>query len=218
MILLDNLSVRAGEFRLDGVNLEIATGQCAVLQGKSGSGKSTVMEAICGLGEVSFGRIEIEGRDVTYASPADRNIGLVPQDNVLFRTMTVREHLAYGPILRRWGKEDILGRVQELASLLKIEHLLDRKPRGLSGGEAKRVAIGRAMASRPDLLCLDESFTGLDDETRKEVMKVVKSAIQQDGVTTLLITHQGEEAEFMGDISYLIKDECLGLRKFPEGS
>lgn len=206
MILLDNLSVGAGNFRLDKVNLNIPKGKCAVLQGKSGSGKTTVMEAICGLREVISGTIEIEGNNVTHACPAARNIGLVPQDNVLFQTMTVKDHLAYGPTLRKWAKEDIIQRVDELASSLKIDHLLDRKPRGLSGGEAKRVAIGRAMASRPDLLCLDESFTGLDDETREEVMQVVKEAIQKEGVTTLLITHQREEAEFMGDVDYVIRD------------
>jgi len=211
MILLDNLSVSAGGFKLHGLHLEIPKGKCAVLQGKSGSGKTTVMEAICGLREVTSGLIEIEGNDVTHASPAMRNIGLVPQDNVLFQTMTVREHLAYGPTLREWAKEDILARVEELANSLKIDHLLDRKPRGLSGGEAKRVAIGRAMASRPDLLCLDESFTGLDDETREEVMQVVKVAIQKEGVTTLLITHQREEAEFMGDVRYLIKDGSVSV-------
>ena len=96
-----------------------------------------------------------------------------------------------------------------LARSLGIEHLLDRKPQGLSGGEAKRVAIGRAMASKPDLLCLDESFTGLDDETREEVMQVVKVAIQKEGMTTLLITHQRQEADFMADIKYVIEDELI---------
>ena len=199
MVLLSDLKVRAGAFDIAGVNIEIPKGKCAVLKGKSGSGKTTIMEAICGLRDVISGSIEIDGRDVTYATPADRNVGLVPQDNVLFRTMTVREHLAYGLKLRKWEKANILERVENLAGSLQIEHLLERKPRGLSGGEAKRVAIGRAMASRPDLLCLDESFTGLDDETREDVMTVVKTAIQDEGLTTLMITHQKEEAAFMGD-------------------
>lgn len=206
MVLLDNLAVNAGEFSISGVCIEIPKGKCAVLQGKSGSGKTTIMEAICGLREVVSGVIEIQSRDVTHEVPAARNVGLVPQDNVLFQTMTVREQMSYSLVLRKWNKAAMLERVNQLAKSLNIEHLLERKPTGLSGGEAKRVAIGRAMAASPDLLCLDESFTGLDDETREEVMQVVKAAIQKEGVTTLLITHQRQEAEFMGDVSYVIKD------------
>lgn len=209
MIRIDKLCIRAGGFSLTDLEMEIPRGQCVALLGKSGSGKTTIMEALCGLREVTSGVIEIEGDDHTYTSPADRNIGLVPQDNVLFLTMTVRDHLAYGPMLRKWSKEDIELRVNEVASALKIDHLLDRKPQGLSGGESKRVAIGRAMAAKPNLLCLDESFTGLDDETRLDVMSVVKAAIQKEGMTTLLITHQKDEVEYMADVRYQIADGIL---------
>jgi molybdate/tungstate transport system ATP-binding protein len=128
----------------------------------------------------------------------------VPQDNVLFPTMTVCEHLAYGPRLRKWKKPEINSRIEEVAAELGITSLLNRLPRGLSGGEAKRVAIGRAIAAKPSLLCLDESFTGLDDETLTEVMEVVKSTIQREKISTLLITHQMKEAQILGDIIYRI--------------
>ncbi len=211
MIRLDQLKVQAGGFSIDQVDMEIADGKCTALLGKSGSGKTTIMEAICGLRIVVSGSVFIVDRDVTDETPHLRNVGLVPQDNVLFPTMTVREQLGYGPTIKKWDKQAIHERVEEIARALKIDHLLDRKPLGLSGGEAKRVAIGRAMAARPDLLCLDESFTGLDDETRLEVMQVVKAAIQKEGATTLMITHQMSEVELMADVRYQIVDGQVGL-------
>lgn len=202
MICIDNISVRSGEFQLNEISFEIQPGDCLALMGKSGSGKTTIMEAICGLRELVSGRISIAGNDVSDAAPQDRMVGLVPQENVLFRNMTVREHLAYGPRLRKWKKADIDVRVVEVAAELKISHLLDRLPRGLSGGEAKRVAIGRAISSKPQLLCLDESFTGLDGETLNEVMAVVQETIRNEGISTLLITHQAHEAKVLGDALY----------------
>ena len=199
MICIDSISVRADDFVISGVSFEIQEGECLALMGRSGSGKTTVMEAICGLREVVSGKILMGGKDVTCAAPGERMVGLVPQDNVLFPTMTVREHLAYGPVLRKWKKAEIDARVEEVAGELGISNLLDRLPRGLSGGEAKRVAIGRAISVRPSLLCLDESFTGMDDETMQEVIGVVKATIKREGISTLLITHQRREAELLGD-------------------
>ena len=206
MTYIDNISVRAGEFILADVSFEIQRGKCIALMGKSGSGKTTLMEAICGLREVMSGSIKIGDVDCTHAAPKDRMVGLVPQDNVLFSTMSVREHLAYGPLLRKWKRADIDARVEEVADELGIKDLLDRQPRGLSGGEAKRVAIGRAIAAKPALLCLDESFTGLDEETLQEVMTVVKATIQREEISTLLITHQISEAKLLGDVIYQIKE------------
>ncbi|MFT5906626.1 MAG: molybdate/tungstate transport system ATP-binding protein [Cryomorphaceae bacterium] len=207
MICIDNISVRSESFTLSSISFEIEKGECLALMGKSGSGKSTIMEAICGLREVIRGSINIDGEELTYAAPRDRMVGLVPQDNVLFPTMTVREHLAYGPRLRKWKKPEINSRIEEVAAELGITSLLDRLPRGLSGGEAKRVAIGRAIAAKPSLLCLDESFTGLDDETLTEVMAVVKSTIQRENISTLLITHQMKEAQILGDDIYRIQED-----------
>ena len=213
MIRLDDVFVRAGLFRIAGVSFEIGKGECVALMGKSGSGKTTIMEAVCGLREVVHGRILIGDEDRTFSQPSERNVGLVPQDNVLFMTMTVREHLAYGPLLKKWDKPAIEKRVQEVAKELRIEHLLDRKPRWLSGGEAKRVAIGRAIAAKPDLLCLDESFTGLDDETLTEVMNVVKETIKHEQISTLLITHHESEANYLADTQFHIQDDGSLLKR-----
>jgi len=204
MIDVKQLHVVAGEFSITQVNFSIEKGCCGVLMGKSGCGKTTIMEAICGLREVRGGDIFIESRNVTHLQPRDRMVGLVPQDNVLFSTMTVREHIQFALKLRKWTGID--ARVNEVADELGIAHLLDRLPKGLSGGEAKRVAIARAIAPKPDLLCLDESFTGLDDDTRHDVMQVVKNVISHEGVTTLLITHSQGEANFLGDVQYRVED------------
>ena len=202
MIYIDNISVRSGKFMISGVSFGILTGECLALMGKSGSGKTTIMEVICGLRDLDSGKITIDGKDVSNSAPQDRMVGLVPQDKVLFKNMTVRQHIAYGPELRKWSKEDISARVAEVAEELKITNLLDRLPRGLSGGEAKRVAIGRAISAKPLLLCLDESFTGLDGETLDEVITVVRDTIRREGISTLLITHQVHEAEKLSDVIY----------------
>ena len=206
MIKLKNVSVKSGSFSLDKVHLELKQGECGALMGVSGSGKTSLIEAICGIRSVESGEIWVVGKNVTLSSPADRNIGLVPQDNVLFPTMTVREQIGYGPKLKKWLEGEIEERVISLAEGLCLTPLLDRSVRNLSGGEAKRVAIARAMAHRPDLLCLDESFTGLDDVTHAEVMSMVKQMIHSERMTTLLVTHHQREAHFLAD-------HCFSLEK-----
>jgi molybdate/tungstate transport system ATP-binding protein len=125
--------------------------------------------------------------------------------------MTVREHLEFGPRLKKWKTENIMERVESLASSLAIEDILERRPQGLSGGEAKRVSIGRAIAGRPQLLCLDEALTGLDRETHQGIMELLKKVIREEGLTTLHITHREEEAEFLGDLNYVLNDGQITL-------
>ncbi|MCP5535973.1 MAG: ABC transporter ATP-binding protein [Akkermansiaceae bacterium] len=210
-LAITQLSVRAGEFRLSDVSLAITTGHCGVLMGRSGSGKTTLMEALCGLRKVETGGITLDDQRIDHLRPGERQIGLVPQDTVLFPHMTVREHLEFGPRLQKWQKEEINKRVESLAASLSIIELLDRRPRGLSGGEAKRVAIGRAIAGRPKLLCLDEALTGLDREAHEGMMVLLKDVIQRESLTTLHITHRQEEAEFLGDLNYELNDGQISL-------
>jgi ABC-type sugar transport system ATPase subunit len=206
MIRLERVSVRAGSFRLADVALEIPTGHYGVLMGRTGSGKTTLLEAICGLRPVTGGVVRLGGRDVTSLPPAGRGIGYVPQDRALFQTMTVREHLAFGPTVRRWPAADIAARTRELAELLGLERLLDRKPHGLSGGEAQRVALGRALAARPAILCLDEPLSALDDETRAEIYALLEKIQAHEGVTTLHVTHHLGEAERLADRILVLRD------------
>ncbi len=199
MIRLSNLSVQSGAFRLTGVDIAIPTGQYGVLMGRTGSGKTTILEAVCGLRKVTGGRIELLGRNVTSLTPAERGIGYVPQDRALFRTMTVHQHLAFALKIRGWKPAAIEERVIELAELLSVQRLLHRRPIGLSGGESQRVALGRALAFRPGILCLDEPLSALDDDTRLEMYELLEKVREHTGVTVLHVTHHWGEAERLGD-------------------
>jgi len=199
VIALENLFVRNGSFLLDGINLTIPTGRYGVLMGKTGCGKTTVLEVICGLKPAFSGVVRLMGRDVTGLKAAERGIGYVPQDATLFTTMTVRKHLGFALFLRRWPRKEIEGRVSELAELLGLGRLLDRRPLGLSGGETQRVALGRALAFSPNILCLDEPLSSLDYETRKEMCALLKTVQKRTGVTTIHVTHDLNEARELSD-------------------
>lgn len=169
MIAVEHLTIRIGTFALADIAFAVPTGQYAVLMGRTGTGKTTLLEAICGLKPVVAGAIRLNERNVTRLKPAERGIGYVPQDAALFSTMTVREHLAFPLMIRKWNREKIEGRVVELAEMLGLTPLLDRKPLGLSGGEAQRVALGRALAFRQNILCLDEPLSALDEATKDDM-------------------------------------------------
>lgn len=212
MIRVEQLTVRAGAFLISNLNFEVPGSQYAVLMGRTGSGKTTILEALCGLKPVAAGTITLMDRDVTRLKPAERGIGYVPQDRALFQTMTVREHLAFAPSIRKWPEEVIAARVEELANLLSLENLLERRPQGLSGGEAQRVALGRALATRPSILCLDEPLSALDDDTRAEMYALLESVKKRTGVTTLHVTHNLGEADRLADLILVLKNGTITLR------
>ncbi len=199
MISATNLTIAAGTFVLRNVNLSIPAGQYAVMMGRTGSGKTTLLETICGLKRPISGQIEFFGRNVTRLKPSDRGIGYVPQDGALFSTMTVREHLAFALEIRRWSATEIDRRVQELAELIGLTHLLHRYPLGLSGGESQRVSLGRALSFRPRILSLDEPLSALDDDARISMMELLKRVQRETGVTVLHVTHNRLEAERLAD-------------------
>jgi ABC-type sugar transport system ATPase subunit len=209
MIVTRKLSIQAGTFRLIDIDLEVGQGEYAVLMGRTGCGKTTILETICGLRNVSAGRIELRGRDVTDLKPAERDIGYVPQDLALFSTMTVREQLAFAPRIRAWPETEIEARVTELAELLGISALLDRHPTGLSGGEMQRVALGRALAARCGILCLDEPLSNLDWQTASSLCDLLKSVQSVTGVTTLHISHSISETERLADRIFILEDGLL---------
>ena len=198
MIAIDNLHLRAGAFRLDGLSLTIGTSEYAVLMGKTGCGKSTLLEAVAGLKPAHAGRILLY-RDVTHLRPSERGAGYVPQDLALFPTLTVREHLAFALVVREWPQAAIERRIDELARLLGIAHLLGRHPQGLSGGEAQRVALGRALSFRPRVLLLDEPLSALDEDTRADMIALLRAVQRATGVTTLHVTHSLTEARRLAD-------------------
>lgn len=211
MIVVDSLALTVGTFRLDGLSFTVPTGAYAVLMGRTGCGKSTVLEAVAGLKTLRAGRILLDERDVTDLTPAERGVGYVPQDLALFPTLTVRRHLSFALELRRWPPERIGDRVAELAGLLGIRALLDRHPRGLSGGEAQRVALGRALSFRPSVLLLDEPLSALDEETRQEIIDLLGSVQRATGVTVLHVTHNPREAEALADVRLRLREGLLSV-------
>jgi ABC-type sugar transport system ATPase subunit len=206
MIALDNVTVRAGTFSLRGISLEIPRGHYGVLMGRTACGKTTILETLCGLKPARAGRILLAGRDVTRWKAAQRGIGYVPQDGALFSTMTVRRHLAFALEIRKAPQELIQTRVAELARLLGIESILDRKPPGLSGGEQQRVALGRALCARPAILCLDEPLRCLDEDTHHEMCELLRRVCREVAVTTLHVTHSMNEARKLADCIFRIEN------------
>jgi ABC-type sugar transport system ATPase subunit len=207
MIQAQQLAIGAGSFRLANINFNVPAGCYAVLMGRTGSGKTTLLETLCGLKPALAGRIVFFGTDVTALKPGDRGVGYVPQDGALFQTMTVREHLEFSLRVRHWPAHQIHARVAELAELVGVTDLLDRKPLGLSGGEAQRVALGRALAFRPHILCLDEPLSALDDDSRQPLLELLKRIPHETGVTALHVTHNRHEAEHLADYRLRIMEQ-----------
>ncbi len=199
MIELQQVCISSGAFSLRDVNLSVPSGAYAVLMGGTGQGKTTILEAICGLRTVSSGKVILCGEEVTKYKPADRGVGYLPQDLGLFPMMTVRGHLEFALRIRRKPLTEIKTRIEELARLLGIERLLDRKIHGLSGGEAQRVALGRALSFQPKILLLDEPLNALDETTRDRLCELLKSIQGQTKLTTLHITHSRAEASQVAD-------------------
>lgn len=195
MIELRQLTIQAGAFVLRDISFVIPTGGYGVLMGKTGCGKTTILESIIGFRRIVSGKIVLNGVDVTDWNPALRGIGYVPQDGALFSRMTVRRQLGFALSIRRVAASIIGQRTGELAELLGITHLLDRVPKSLSGGERQRVALGRALSFEPKILCLDEPLSALDSETRLQMCELLSEIRARTGVTTLHVTHNLDEAE-----------------------
>ncbi|MEL6109863.1 MAG: ABC transporter ATP-binding protein [Planctomycetota bacterium] len=211
MIALESVTITAGKFRLDGISFVIPRRGYAVLMGRTGKGKTTILETICGLRRVDSGKVLVDDVDITTWLPGDRQIGYVPQDLALFPTLTVKEHLAFALRLRRWKKPRIEARIGELADVLGIEKLLDRGIEALSGGESQRVALGRAISFHPSVLLLDEPLSALDESTRTEMHELLKRIQQTTEVTTLHVTHSEEEATALADHRFVLEDGVVRL-------
>ena len=202
MIKVEDLSVRVGTFSLVKVQLSVPQGGYGVLMGKTGCGKTTLLESIAGLKPIQNGRIVLDDRNVTRMRPAQRGIGYVPQDGALFSTMSIRKHLAFALEVRKIGRREISRRIEEISQLLRIGDLLERKPLGLSGGERQRVALGRALSFEPAVLLLDEPLSALDDDTRHQMYEVIRRVRKHTPVTTLHVTHNQREAVELADVVF----------------
>jgi len=212
MLEVRGLTVESGSFRLQPANATIPAGRYCVVMGQTGSGKTTLLEGICGLRKVTAGEVLLDGVDITRASLAARGIGYVPQDLALFPTHSVRQHLAFALRLRRIPAGEIKARVAALAESLEISQLLDRSVEKLSGGEARRVALGRAVSFRPRLLLLDEPLSTVDEATRDRLCDVLRRIQQDHGVTTIHVTHSREEARRLADMLYVVEQGTVVAR------
>jgi ABC-type sugar transport system ATPase subunit len=206
MITLENVSITMKNFTLKDICFTVPTNSWGVIMGNSGCGKTTILESVCGLRKIKSGRIILRNQDATDWLPLERNIGYIPQDTALFPTMTVYENIAFPLGIRKWKKEAITARVNELADILGINSLLTRHPGNLSGGEKQLCAIGRALSFNPSILCLDEPLSSLDEDKKEEMFIVLEKIKKNINVTTLHITHSRSEADRLGDIILILKD------------
>jgi multiple sugar transport system ATP-binding protein len=207
-IKLENVTkVYPGEVvAVDDVSLEIADGEFIVLVGPSGCGKSTLLRMIAGLEEVSAGRISIDGADVTDLAPRRRDIAMVFQTYALYPHMNVRQNIGYGLKVRRVAKAEIKQRVEEVAGLLGLEELLDRRPAQLSGGQRQRVAMGRAIVREPKAFLMDEPLSNLDAKLRVGMRASLAQLHARLGTTSVYVTHDQTEAMTLGQRVAVLKD------------
>ena len=202
MITIAHASKAFGDFlALHDVSLDIPTGSLTALLGPSGSGKSTLLRAIAGLDDLDGGTVTIGGADVTRVVPQKRGIGFVFQHYAAFKHMTVRDNIAFGLSIRRRPKAEIRRRVDELLEVVGLEVFQNRYPAQLSGGQRQRMALARALAVDPQVLLLDEPFGALDARVRKELRAWLRRLHDEVHVTTIIVTHDQEEAmEVAGQI------------------
>jgi multiple sugar transport system ATP-binding protein len=192
-----------------GVDLEIPAGEFTVLVGQSGCGKSTLLRTIAGLEDADDGRIEIAGELVNHLPPRERDIAMVFQNYALYPYMKVFDNIAFGLRARKTPPAEIEPKVRRAARMLAIEHLLDRYPRQLSGGQLQRVAIGRAIVRNARLYLFDEPLSNLDAQLRDEMRGEIKRLHQELGKTMIYVTHDQIEAMTMADRIVLLRDGVI---------
>lgn len=181
------------------LSLDVATGSLVALLGPSGCGKSTLLRMIAGLDQPDQGQIFINGEEATSRSVQDREVGFVFQHFALFKHRTVRQNVAFGLELRNWKKAAIQHRVDELLQLVQLTEFGDRYPTQLSGGQRQRVSLARALAVKPKVMLLDEPFSALDAKVRKELRQWLRNLHEEMQVTTVIVTHDQEEAMEVAD-------------------
>jgi multiple sugar transport system ATP-binding protein len=198
-----------GVIAVDDVTFRVEDGEFMVLVGPSGCGKSTLLRMLAGLEEVTKGSISIGGRDVTDLAPRDRDIAMVFQSYALYPHMTVRQNLGYGLKVRRTPKAEISARIEEVAHMLRLDDLLDRRPAALSGGQRQRVAMGRAIAREPAAFLMDEPLSNLDAKLRVNMRAQLADLHARLGTTTVYVTHDQVEAMTLGQRVAVMRDGHL---------
>ena len=216
MIRLQNISWKAGAFALDNVSFNVPAATYAVLMGRTGTGKTSLVEIICGLRAPQSGQVWLNDRDVTHMPPGLRGLGFVPQDGALFPTLTVAEQIGFALRIQKAPSASIDSTVRELAAEMAITHLLDRRPPGLSGGEKQRVALARALAAKPGVLLLDEPLAAVDEDTQSDLIHLLKRTQQQHQITVLHVTHSRREAEGLADLRLRLENHAVHIEELPQ--
>ncbi|MBA8818448.1 Fe3+/spermidine/putrescine ABC transporter ATP-binding protein [Ochrobactrum sp. P6BS-III] len=201
---------------LKGVDLSVRKGEFVALLGSSGCGKTTLLRAIAGFNTPSSGAIKVNGADVTRLPPDKRGMALVFQSYALWPHMTVAQNIGYGLRIRGIAKDTIKQKVMEVARLLGLDALLERKPTALSGGQRQRVALGRALAIQPDILLLDEPLSNLDARIRLSVRHEISALQRRLGITAVHVTHDREEAMVMADRIVILNNGEIAQAGAPE--
>ena len=197
MLEIRNISKKLGKFAISNASLKVEKGDYCVILGKSGSGKSLLLELIAGILSPDKGQILLQNRDITDSKTHNRKIGLVFQDWALFPHLSVQENIAYALKVQKVKPDTMRKKILQLSEEMEIEHLLERRPESLSGGEKQRVALARTMAAEPSILLLDEPLVSLDIQLRTGIMSLLRK-IHNKGQTIIHVTHDYEEAIALG--------------------
>lgn len=195
-VVIDNTVI------INDISFTVPTGETLAITGPSGIGKTTLLHAICGIIRTTHGTVHIDNVDVTSLPTHKRGIGLVSQTGDLFPTMTVSQNIEFGLRISKMPKTDRAARVTELLEMLNLAHLSERNVAELSGGEARRIALARALAPRPRVLLLDEPLSGLDQTTHDALMTDLATVLKKTTTTALLVTHDHSEAEFLAETTF----------------
>jgi putative spermidine/putrescine transport system ATP-binding protein len=207
---IDGVSKRYGEVdAIRAVTLDVADGEFVVLLGPSGCGKTTTLRVVAGFAEPDSGSVALGERDITRLPPWKRNAGLVFQNYALFPHLTVAQNVAFGLEMRKIGAAETARRVGDALQLVRLEHLAQRLPRQLSGGQQQRVALARALVFHPDVLLLDEPLSNLDAKLRQDVRVEIRELQRKLGLTTVMVTHDQEEALTMADRLVVMQDGAV---------
>ncbi|MEM7443953.1 MAG: ABC transporter ATP-binding protein [Pseudomonadota bacterium] len=199
-ITLDKFTKRFGDvIVVEDMDLTVGQGEMVALLGESGCGKSTTLFSVCGIYRIDGGRILFGDRDVTNLSSQERNVGVVFQSFALYPHMTVAQNIGFPLRVKKEPQAEIDRKVREIAALVRIENLLDRRPGQLSGGQQQRVALSRALIRRPAILLLDEPLANLDAKLRLDMRAEIRRLQQETGTTAILVTHDQVEAMSMCD-------------------
>lgn len=216
MMVIKNLKVDLGDFLLNNISLDIQSGEYFIILGPTGAGKTVLLEAIAGLYPVLEGEVWIEGREIASLNPEKRRIGIVYQDYSLFPHLSVEENIAFGLKLRKCPKAAIKEKVNVIAEIVGVTHLLERKPQTLSGGEQQKVALARALVTEPEVLLLDEPLSALDPETKEMMQQELREVHRRTKVTIIHVTHDFEEAIALGHRVAVLNNGCIAQIGAPE--